>query len=332
MTSKATRPETIERLEGTSFSALAMLAGMQLDVFSTLEDGPRTTDEVAAALGVGPIKLAPLLYALVAAGLLTVEGDRFSNTAEAGEFLVKGLPGYRGGRHTVLFDRWTAFLKTADSISEGSAQAKVDFSAMSPDEAESNRRRWYSITYAAGKDLMERRDFSGYRSLADVAGGSGALSIAITEGHPQLKATVIDQPNVAEAARRFVKEAAAENRVEAAPADVVNGPLTGSYDVVVMRAFIQVLTAEDARKALKNVAGIVKPGGDLLILGRVLDDSRISPIDVVTHNLGFINVYDGGQAYTEGEYREWLAEAGFEDFSREVIPDAMCLITARKPA
>ena len=107
--------------------------------------------------------------------------------------------------------------------------------------------------------------------------------------------------------------------------------LTGSYDVVVMRSFIQVLNAEDARKALTNMAGIVRPGGDLLILGRVLDDSRISPVDVVTHNVYFMNVYDGGQAYTEGEHREWLTEAGFEDFTREDIPNAMSLISARKP-
>lgn len=331
MTSQPQRPETIEKLESNTYSAMAMLAGMQLDVFTTLKDGPKSTDEVAAAIGVGPIKLAPLLYALVATDLLKVEGLRFSNTSEASEFLVRGLSGYRDGRHTGLLDHWSNLLKTADSIREGVPQAKVDFSAMSPDEAVSHRRRRYSETYASGKDLMDRRDFSRYDSMADVAGGSGALSIAISEEHPQLKATIIDQPNVAEAATRFLKEAGAENRIDVVAADVVNGPLVGSYDVVVMRNFILVLEAEDARRALKNVAGIVKRGGDLYILGMVLDDSRISPIDVATRNLVFLNIYDGGQVYTEGEHRQWLAEAGFEEFSREVISDAMSLISARMP-
>ena len=331
MASQTRTPDTIERLEVATCSAMAMLAGMQLDVFTALKDGPKTADEVAAALDVGATKLAPLLYALVATELLTFERDRFSNAAEAGKFLVQGLPGYVGHRHMSLSDQWSALLRTEDTIREGSAQAKVDHSSLSPDEAEDKRRRRYATTYAAGKELVELRDLSEYRTMADVAGGSGALSMAVTEVLPNLKATVIDQPNIADATARFVKEAGVESRIDVAPADVVNGPLAGSYDLVVMRSFIQVLNAEDARKALKNVAGIVKPGGDLLILGRVLDDSRVSPADVVTFNMYFMNIYDGGQAYTEAEHSGWLAEAGFEDFSRQVIPNGRGLISARKP-
>ena len=32
----------------------------------------------------------------------------------------------------------------------------------------------------------------------------------------------------------------------------------------------------------------------------------------------FLNVYDGGQAYTESQHRDWLTEAGFGDFKHEV--------------
>ena len=65
-----------------------MLAGMQLDVFTPLKDGAMTAEQLADSLGVKAEKLSPLLYALVAAELLTVEGERFANTAEADQFLV----------------------------------------------------------------------------------------------------------------------------------------------------------------------------------------------------------------------------------------------------
>ena len=100
------RPETITRLQESVDSALAMLAGMQLDVFTPLKGGPMTLEQVAEALGVRPIKLRPLMYALVVAGLLNLEGGVFSNTPEADLYLVKGATGYMGGIGEILSYRW----------------------------------------------------------------------------------------------------------------------------------------------------------------------------------------------------------------------------------
>ena len=69
------RPETITRLQESVDSALAMLAGMQLDLFTSLKDGPMSADQLAGTLGVGTAKLKPLLYALVTTDLLTVQEE-----------------------------------------------------------------------------------------------------------------------------------------------------------------------------------------------------------------------------------------------------------------
>ena len=61
MTSSAPRPETIEKLASAVYPSFAMLAGMQLDLFTPLKDGPMNAEQVAEALGVDPAKLAPLL-------------------------------------------------------------------------------------------------------------------------------------------------------------------------------------------------------------------------------------------------------------------------------
>jgi hypothetical protein len=69
----------------------------------------------------------------------------------------------------------------------------------------------------------------------------------------------------------------------------------------------------------------------VLILGAgIVDDSRLSPPEAVAYNLVFINVYDEGQAYTEGEHRAWLEEAGFGGAQRSVLPDGTNVIVARK--
>ncbi len=97
------QPTTIQHLASAVYPSFAMLAGMQLDVFTPLKDGPLTAAQLADVLRVNAEKLSRLLYALVTANLLTVEGDRFANTPEAQQFLVKGklspdaqLPFFRG--------------------------------------------------------------------------------------------------------------------------------------------------------------------------------------------------------------------------------------------
>ena len=330
MTSQVARPETIDRLANSVYPAFAMLAGMQLGLFTPLGDGPMTAEQIASALSVDPGKLRPLLYALVAAGLLSVEGDIFSNTPESDHFLVQERPTYIGRRHEAFSGRWNATLKTAETIRSGSPQAMVDYSEMSADQLESFARRRHTDTLAAGKDLLARFDFSHYHSLVDVGGGTGGLAIAATQGCPELQATVVDQPSVIPVAQRLVQEAGVADRVEVVAVDVVNGTLDGSFDVAVLRAFIQVLSADQARRVLQNVSRVVEPGGSIFILGSMLDNSRLTPPEMVTYNLFFINAFEGGQVYTEQEHRDWLAEAGFGDIDRVILPDASSIITARK--
>ena len=51
---------------------------------------------------------------------------------------------------------------------------------------------------------------------------------------------------------------------------------------------------------------------------------------MVAMNLMFLNTYDQGQAYTEGEHTEWIEKAGLEKVERKLLPNGMSIITARK--
>ena len=67
-----------------------------------------------------------------------------------------------------------------------------------------------------------------------------------------------------------------------------------------------------------------------LILGMLTDDTRLSPSAAVGMNLVFMNMFDNGQAYTETEYRSWLANAEFIKISRKPHLMGYDLITAEK--
>ena len=119
MESSLPRPDTINKLRAAADAACAMQAGMELDLFTPLKDGPMAAAQIAAAIGVKSDRLRLLLWALVAAGLLTEQDGRFANTPEANHYLVKGLPSYLGYLHGTLANAWSLRLKTAASLRTG---------------------------------------------------------------------------------------------------------------------------------------------------------------------------------------------------------------------
>ena len=324
-------PKTIQKLADV-FPSFALLAGMQLDLFTPLKAGPMRPEQIADAIGVGVAKLKPLLYALVAAELLTVEGDCFANTDEANHFLVRGSPSYMGGVHTLYADLWDAGLQTAESIRTGQPQAKHDYTQMSRKALETFFQGLYPGALATGRALVKNYGLSSCQRLLDIGGGSGGLAIAVVKACPHIRATVVDVSNVTPITQRFVTEAGVSDQVKVIAANVVEAPLHGSFDAVVLKSFIQVLSPNDARRALKNISATMAPGGVIYILGiGILDNSRISPRGAAISNTIFINIYDEGQAYTEDEYHDWLTAVGFVDFKRDTLPDGLGIITAQKP-
>jgi SAM-dependent methyltransferase len=328
----ASRPETINKLSAGADAAFAMLAGMQLDLFTPLKNGPMTADQIAAAIGISPTRLRLLLYCLVAAELLIEKDGKFSNTAEANEFLVKGTPSYLGNRHGSIAHRWASSLRTAESIRTGMPQAKLDFSKSPQAELEEFLRTINTYTIPTARALLEKYDFSLVKTLVDVGSGGAGLAITITKARPQIRATAIDLPQVVPIAQKIVEEAGATDRIKVIAANVVSGPLPGAYDVAVLKGLLHVLSPEDARSAVKNIGAALNPGGRIYIIGQILDDSRIAPLEAVGFNLAFINAFDAGESYTESEYRAWLTEAGFVDIERAnlLLGDRSGLMTARK--
>ncbi len=320
----------IDRHALAVYSSMAMLAGMKLDVFTPLRDGPLSVETLAEAIGVRPAKLSPLLFALVTAELLAVSDGLFANTPVSDHYLVRGRQSYYGDAHERYSRHWNALMRTAESIRLGAPQAKIDFAAGSEQELRAFFRQQHSGVVEAGRLLASTFSFPRFHHLLDVAGGTGGLAIAACQHCAELQATVVDLPAVTPITQEFVNEAGLSDRLRVLSCDVLDRSPEGSFDAAVLRNCIQVLATDQARRALHNVARALQPGGTVFIWGHVLDDTRLSPLESVGLNLIFLNQFEGGQSYTEQEYREWLAEAGFVEFERAHQPGGTSIVTARK--
>lgn len=330
MVQQAPGPVLIRQIESGVYPAFAMQAGVQLDLFTPLDAEPLGVEALADALGVQPRHLQLLLDNLVLAGLLMVADGRYINSDEAGHFLVRGKPGYLGARFAMWSDFWHAALQTADSIRIGIPQAAHDYSHLSEEEQLGWLTALTQDALAVGQALVERYNLATYRSLLDVGGGLGGVSVMLARACPASRVTLVDLPTVTPHAERFLADEGVRDRVEARSVDLLRNAPPDQYDAAVLLKFVQVFCAEDAQTVLRNVGAAINPGGIIVVIGAILDDSRLTPPQTVRINLVMLNAYDGGQGYTEGEYRQWLANAGFTDIQRDEPINSMSVIVARK--
>ncbi|WP_159713065.1 methyltransferase [Geminicoccus flavidas] len=324
------QPDTIRRLQAGVAPAMALLAGMQLRVFTRLDAGPATARELATALDVDPGRLPRLLRALVAIGLLEETDGRFRNTAEAAAFLVEGRPSHLGGQE-LLAQLWHADLQTAQSIRSGQPAAMHDFAGASDEAMLAMLRGMHPLAVAAGQDLARRLDLTGVRSVIDIGGGSGGLAAALCALEPERRATLFELPRNARLAAALLQATPGGARVTIEAGDILAAPPSGSYDLAVLRALVQVLGPDEAGLAIRHAAAAVRPGGTVVIIGGgILDDDRQGPPSAVLLDLTLMNLYPAGAAYTEAEHAAWLASAGCHDLRRIVLPTGSSIIVARK--
>jgi len=171
-------------------SAKALLAAVEIGLFTELGRGPRSSFQLCRALALDARAAPDLLDALVAMGVLDREGDDeravYLNTREAGHFLDRRSPAYIG-----------AVLESANARSYGNwaelsaalrgAQAIPGVAAHAAPDAESS-----AIPVTALDAFVARFDFSAHRSLACIGADADELARRLAAHHPQLTCQCVD--------------------------------------------------------------------------------------------------------------------------------------------
>ncbi len=333
MTAEDQSPPSRERLDeirNAVVTPMATLAALELGVFTALGNGAMTGQALADALSVRPRRLEMLLYQLVVSDLLVLEDGLFANQPIAQHYLNADSADFVGAIDGLWREQFHSQMQTTESIRTDKPQAKIDFVDVSEDDLSAFLKGLHGMTVAAGRSLASRPQFAEAKTLVDCGCGSAGIAVAACEEHPGLKATATDLPTVIPVADEMIAEAGLSNRISTAPVDIVNESPSGPFDIATARSLFQVLSAEQCRKAAKNIGAAIRSGGTLFIVGHILDDTRLAPAGSVGLNLAFLNVFDDGQSYTESEYFSWLSDAGFEAMTREPLMAGSSLITARK--
>ena len=303
-------------------SSMVLFAATELDVFTALGGGARTAAELAEGRGLRPEPLRLLLESCVAEGLLTTDGDRFSNTPATDAFLVRDRPTYAGHGLKYAENLYEAWGRLADLVRTG--RPVIEPESILGDDKEKTRAFVLAMHERAkgmSAVLPHGADFSGRRRLLDVGGGPATYSMALLQQTPGLRSTVLDLPGVLEVTREIVKQHGFEDRIELRPGNYLTSPFGSGYDAALLSGMMHRETGDTCRLLLRKSYDALDSGG-LVVVSDVFfeNDRKSSPPFAIHFALNMMLTSDEGSAHAKTEMARWVADAGFVQVEVRDLP------------
>lgn len=319
------------RLARGYWAAKALLSACELDLFSVLAAGPATEADLRERLGLHERAVRDWLDALVGLGLLTYDGKRYANAADADDYLDAAKPTYLGGFMKLLnfhYRGWgglTDLLRTGESASHGAQNFDVFYS--DPTHVKQFMQAMDGAIDGIGPSLATAFDWAGCTSFADIGGARGQLAADIAKAHPHLRAVTYDLPQVEPVFHDHMAEIGAEGRVTFHAGDFFTEPLPEA-DVLVFGHVLHDWDDEKRIALLAKAYDALAPGGRVLVYDAVKDEEPGAP-DNFLMSLNMRLRTPGGSEYTASQARAWLTETGFTGVTVQPLtgPDSMIVGT-----
>lgn len=289
--------------------------------------GSCTVEELAEARQLHSPTLYRVLRMTTALEITAREGDRYSLTS-MGRAMLKATPGSLYTNFLMLgsdayLRPWQNFAYTMttgeSAFTHVMGMPFFDYLEQYPELGLPFQQT--QATYAVMTDpaLATAYDFSPFRTVCDVGGGTGVFLKRILEAYPHLRGVLLDMPGVT--VNHLLSDLG--ERVEV---------IAGSFfehvppaDLLILKAVLHDWSDEKCAIILARCREAMPRDGRLLIIDRLLEE----PLDVMS---GFFDLHMlqqiGGRERTAEEMRSLLANAGLQ-MRRVIIPTESPLFPLR---
>ena len=307
-----------------------VLSAVELELFTHLGADSMTGEEIGERLDLHPRGIYDFLDTLVALQFLERDGDgtdgRYRNTAESAAFLDKSSPTYIGGilemSNARLYRFWgglTEALRTGEPQNEVKHTGKPMFDELYSDPArlEQFMRAMQGVSLGNFQALAEKFDFSKYKTLCDVGGATGQLSMIVATHHPHLQCTSYDLPVVVPIAERTIAAAGLSDRVTAASGDFFTEPLPEA-EVITMGLILHDWNLDRKMHLIRSAYDALPEGGAFIVIENLIDDARRENAFGLMMSLNMLIEFGEAFDFTGADFAGWCKEAGFRE--TEVLP------------
>ena len=302
-----------------SWMSQAVYVAAKLGVPDLLAEGPRTSDEIAAASGAHAPSLQRLLRALTTIGICKESAGAFELTP-MGSLLRSDSPDTV--RSWTIFSGehlWAIWGHLLYSVETGESARTMllgtrGFEHLDRDpEAEAVfHQAMVELTRLISRDVVQAYDFSGLNRIMDVGGGYGELLAAILEKNPGAVGILFDQAHAIEGGRRRLEAAGLGSRCEFVAGDFFES-VPGGADAYVLKSVLHDWNDESCRTILDRCRRAMDSNSKLLIVERLMPEPLEPSAEhqAVARSDLLMLVALAGQERTEAQFRDLLDAAGF---------------------
>ena len=318
-----------------SWVAQCCYAVAKLGIPDLLADGPRPVGELAAACGADPGALARLLRGMASIGLFRRTAPGTYALTSVTEFLRSDVP--NSLRQTAILDGeevFRSFAEITHTLATGAPAFDLVHGEPFYDYLGSHPGTATSFTAAMTANRLPATlsscDLSGVDTIVDVGGGSGGLLTEVLTTHPAMRGVLLELPEAVRQAEKSLADAGLAGRVELVEGSFFDA-VPGGGDAYVLARVLHNWADAKALLILRRVRAAMAAGTRLIVLEQFMPDED-SPPDGASGMVDLLMlVLLEGHDRTEAQYRELLAEAGFEvdEVHHGTTPTADSALVAR---
>jgi ubiquinone/menaquinone biosynthesis C-methylase UbiE len=333
---KQVTPERIMQMAWGYAPPLILEAAIRNKIFDTLDAGPKTIDEVAAATGASTRGVRAIMNALAGFEFLKVNGDgMYELTPESSTFLVTTKPTFFGGMvaHTSgqLIPNWLHLTEVVATGKPATAVNSEEDGSAFFQELVSNI---FPMSYGAAQALAAHLAFgeSGPPvSLLDLGAGSGVWGIAVAQSSPRVTVTAVDWPAVLPIALKTAARFGLQDRYTCVPGDLLSADFGPDHNLITIGHILHSEGVERSKKLLRKCFDALAPGGTIAIQEFLVNPERTGPPMGLIFAVNMLVNTDQGDTWSFEEIASWLKEVGFANPRTLEAPGPSPLILATKP-
>lgn len=322
-------PESIMQI-GTGFwASKILLSAVKFEIFTALaEKQTMSASEIKSHLGFKCTdrNVYDFLDALTSFGFLNREGlletAKYSNSINTDFFLDKKKPTYIGGLLEMLNNRLYGFWgNLEEGLLTGLPQNEIKnnenlFEALYSD---SDRLKEFihamsGIQMGAFIAFAQKFDFSNSKTLVDIGGSAGLLSLMVAKHQSHMNCISWDLPPVEPIANETIQQFQLQELVKTAKGDFFKDQFRKA-DIVVMGNILHDWNEETKLMLMQKAFDALPSGGAFVAIENIIDDERKQNVFGMMMSINMLIETGSGFDYTFSDFNKWAKAVGFSSTS-----------------